>query len=108
MQSSNKTERFGKQNLPNCETEFLGLGNARRITQTFSDVIVLENWLYDQRGIVRINGRIIRRFENVTVRKWNRMVRLIDRIAPVVRWSVCLLNAGKKPLPESRAAMCNK
>lgn len=94
--------------MPNCETEFLGFGNARRINQTFSNVIVLENWLYDQRGIIRVNGRIVRRIENVTMRKWNRLVRLIDRIAPVVRWAVCLLDTGKKPLPESRAAICNK
>lgn len=82
MQNSIKRQRSGK--LPNCETEFVGYGDSRRIMQTFSKVLVLENWLIDQRAIVRFNGRIIYRAENVTVRKWNRMVWIINLAASIL------------------------
>lgn len=82
MQNSIKRHRSEK--LPNCETEFVGYGDSRRIMQTFSKVIVLENWLVDQRAIVRFNGRIIYRTEHVTVRKWKRMVWIINLAASVL------------------------
>ena len=82
MQNSIKRQRSEK--LPNCETEFVGYGNARRIMQTFSMGFVLENWLVDQRAIVRFNGRIVYRTEHVTVRKWNRMVWIINLAASIL------------------------
>lgn len=82
MRNSIKRQRSVK--FPNCETEFVGYGDSRRIMQTFSKVIVLENWLVDQRAIVRFNGRIIYRTEHVTVRKWKRMVWIINLAASVL------------------------
>ncbi len=86
MQNSSRTEQVETSKMPNCTTKFIGAGNARRIMQTFSDTIVLENWLHDQRGIIKINGKIVCRIENVTLRKWDRLVKLIDQIAPVICW----------------------
>ena len=80
----NSIKRQRSEQLPNCETEFVGYGDARKIMQTFSKVFVLENWLVDQRAIVRFNGRIIYRTEHVTVRKWKRMVWIINLAASVL------------------------
>lgn len=82
MRNSIKRQRSVK--FPNCETEFVGYGDSRRIMQTFSKVFVLENWLVDQCAIVRFNGRIIYRTEHVTVRKWKRMVWIINLAASVL------------------------
>ncbi len=82
MQNSIKRQRSEK--FPNCETEFVGYGDARRITQTFSKLFVLENWLIDQRAIVRFNGRIIYRAEHVTVRKWKKIVWIINLAASIL------------------------
>ncbi len=108
MQNSNTNMQFETSKMPNCTTEFIGAGNARRIMQTFSGTIVLENWLYDQRGIIKINGRIACRIENITLRKWNHMVKLIDRIAPVICWLTNRPRKKKNSHLATGATLCNE
>lgn len=107
MQNTNRTRRFiGKKRPLNCQTEFIGVGNAYRIIQTFPNAVVLENWLNDQRGIIKINGHIVCRMERITLNKWERTARLINLFAPMLKPFVRVNTKSKAEAIES--VLCNK